>query len=418
MSFADLLRSRMEQLERDGLLRRTTVSGGVGGKLRFHPTSANGGQMWGPEEGHCLLNFSSNDYLNLAQDSRVKRRAQEAVDRWGCGATASRLMCGTLPPHEELEAALARLTGHETALVFSSGFGMNVGVLAALAGRDDVIFADRLSHASLIDGARLSGAALKRFAHNDVRSLEHWLRTTPCRGHRLIVCESVYSMDGDVAPLQELRRLATKYEALLLVDEAHAIGVWGEGGGLGLECRKVRPGPDCDSPDCDSHDAAAELTVGTLGKALGSLGGFVACTRQMREYLVNCARSFIYATALPPASVAAPLGAIEAIEGDPGMGVRLLERARAFHRALRAEGLEMPEFGSQILPVLVGENRRALELASTLRERGLLVTAVRPPTVPEGTARLRLSVTLAHTTEDLSWAAAEIGSVARCVGVR
>lgn len=409
MSFADLLRSRMEQLERDGLLRRTTVSAGVGGKLRL-------------EDGRTLLNFSSNDYLNLSQDSRVKRRAQEAIDRWGCGATASRLMCGTLPPHEELESALARLTGHETALVFSSGFGMNVGVLAALAGRDDVIFADRLSHASLIDGARLSGATLKRYDHNDVASLEHWLRTTPCRGHRLIVCESVYSMDGDVAPLHELRRLATQYEALLLVDEAHAIGVWGQGGGLGMERRKVRFGPHGNSPprdsaSCDSENANAELTLGTLGKALGSLGGFVACSRQMREYLVNSARSFIYATALPPASAAAALGAIEAIERDPGMGARLLEQARAFHRALCAEGLEMPEFGSQILPVLVGENRRALELAFTLRERGLLVTAVRPPTVPEGTARLRLSVTLAHTAEDLSGAAAEIGSVARCVEV-
>ena len=402
MSWADLLRSRMEQLERDGLLRRTTVSAGVGGKLQL-------------EDGRSILNFSSNDYLNLAQDARVKRRAQEAIDRWGCGATASRLMCGTLPPHEELESALARMTGHETALVFSSGFGMNVGVLAALAGRDDVIFADRLSHASLIDGARLSGAELKRFAHNDVRSLEHWLRTTPCRGHRLIVCESVYSMDGDVAPLPELRRLATEYEALLLVDEAHAIGVWGGGGGLGSECARL--GTERDSPNRDSNDTAAELTLGTLGKALGSLGGFVACTRQMREYLVNCARSFIFATALPPASAAVALGAIEAIEGDPGMGARLLERARAFHQALRAEELEMPEFGSQILPVLVGENRRALELASTLRERGLLVTAVRPPTVPEGTARLRLSVTLAHTAEDLSWAAAEIARVARHVEV-
>ena len=392
MSFADLLRSRMEELEREGLLRRTTVAAGVGGKVRL-------------EDGSTILNFSSNDYLNLAQNSRVKGRAQEAIERWGCGATASRLMCGTLPLHEELEAALARLTGCEAALVFSSGFGMNVGVIAALAGRDDVIFADRLSHASLIDGARLSGALLKRYAHNDPGSLEHRLRTTPCRGNRLIVCESVYSMDGDVAPLSELRRLASEYEALLLVDEAHAIGVWGEGGG---RMRELRGEP---------QDSTAELTVGTLGKALGSLGGFVACTRRMREYLVNCARSFIYATALPPPSAAAALGAIEAIEGDSRMGARLLERACAFHAALCSEGLEMQEFASQILPVQVGENRRALELAAALRERGLLVTAIRPPTVPEGTARLRLSVTLAHTADDLSWAAAEIARVTRCVGV-
>ncbi len=388
MSFADLLRSPMEQREREGLLRRTTASAGVGGKFWL-------------EDGRTVLNFSSNDYLNLAQDGRVKLRAQEAIERWGCGATASRLMCGTLPLHEELESALARLTGHEAALVFSSGFGMNVGVLAALAGRDDVIFADRLSHASLIDGARLSGAALKRYAHNDVASLEHWLCTTPCRGNRLIVCESVYSMDGDVAPLSELRRLANEYDALLLVDEAHAIGLWGEGGGVMCELRR------------DSQASPAELTVGTLGKALGSLGGFVACTREMREYLVNNARSFIYATALPPPSLAAALEAIEVIKDDSRMGARLLERARAFHAALCAEGLKMQEFASQILPVQVGENRRALELAAALRERGLLVTAVRPPTVPEGTARLRLSVTLAHTADDLSWAAAEIGRVAR-----
>jgi 7-keto-8-aminopelargonate synthetase-like enzyme len=215
-------------------------------------------------------------------------------------------------------------------------------------------------------------------------------------------------MDGDVAPLSELRRLASEYEALLLVDEAHAIGVWGEGGGLG---RALRAG----SPDGASSqlESSSELTIGTLGKALGSLGGFVACTREMREYLVNTARSFIYATALPPPSVAAALGAIEVIEDDPGMGARLLERARAFHAALCGGGLEMQAFASQILPVLVGENCRALELASALREQGLLVTAVRPPTVPEGTARLRLSVTLAHTPDDLSWAAAEIARVAR-----
>ena len=408
MSFAGVLRSRMAELECEGLLRRTAVATGVGGKVRL-------------EDGRTVLNFSSNDYLDLAQDARVKLRAQQAIERWGCGATASRLMCGTLPLHEELESALARLTGHETALVFSSGFGMNVGLIAALAGRDDVIFADRLSHASLIDGARLSGAALKRYAHNDVASLEHWLRTTPCRGNRLIVCESVYSMDGDVAPLSALRRLASEYDALLLVDEAHAIGVWGQGGGVGRALREelrdgspqqakdgLARGPASREPDCSS-----ELTVGTIGKALGSLGGFVACTREMREYLVNTARSFIYATALPPPSVAAALGAIEAIEEDPGMGARLLERARAFHALLCAEGLEMQAFASQILPVLVGENRRALELASALRERGLLVTAVRPPTVPEGTARLRLSVTLAHTPDDLAWAAAEIARVAR-----
>jgi 8-amino-7-oxononanoate synthase len=353
------------------------------------------------EDGRTILNFSSNDYLNLSQNCHVKHRAQEAIEHWGCGATASRLMSGTLALHEELEGSLARMTGGPAALVFGSGFAMNVGLLFALAGREDVIFADRLSHASLIDGARLSGATLKRYAHNDVQSLERLLQSSPCRGHRIIVCESVFSMDGDIAPLAELRRLATQYDAALLVDEAHAIGIWGDGGGvlrqLGL--------------------TAAELTVGTLGKALGSQGGFVVCSHDMREYLVNRARSFIYSTALPPASVAAALGAIEQIERDPGMGQRLLELALGFHRALLAEGLQLPEFCSQILPVHVGDNARAMELAARLRERGLLVTAVRPPTVPEGTARLRLSVTMAHTEQDLAWAATEIGSAARQMGV-
>jgi 8-amino-7-oxononanoate synthase len=388
MTGLDYLRPQLDRLERDGLLRRTVVSAGVGGKVLL-------------EDGRAILNFSSNDYLNLAQESHVKDRAQDAIERWGCGATASRLMCGTLALHEELEAALARLIGGEAALVFSSGFGMNVGMLFAIARRGDVIFADRLSHASLIDGARLSGATLKRYAHNDVLSLERLLQSTPCRGHRIVICESVFSMDGDVAPLTQLRRLATQYEASLLVDEAHAIGIWGNGGGLGRELG----GP------------AAELTAGTLGKALGSLGGFVVCSRETREYLVNCARSFIYSTALPPANVAAALGAIEQIERDPLMGRRLLDLARDFHKLLLAEGMRLPEFHSQILPVHVGDNRRALELAARLRERGLWVTAIRPPTVPEGTARLRLSVTMAHTPEDLAWAAREIGLIAREMAV-
>ncbi len=388
MTGLDYLHPQLDKLERDGLLRHTSVSAGVGGKVTL-------------EDGRTILNFSSNDYLNLTQAVPVKRRAQEAIERWGCGATASRLMCGTLSLHEELEGALARLVGGEAALVFSSGFGMNVGVLSAVAGRDDVIFADRLIHASLIDGARLSGATLKRYVHNDVQSLVHLLQSTSCRGHRIIVCESVFSMDGDIAPLTELRRLATQYEASLLVDEAHAIGIWGNGGGI---CREL-------------GNQAAELMVGTLGKALGSLGGFVVCSRKTREYLVNCARSFIYATALPPASVAAALGAIEQIDRDPAIGQRLLDLACGFHRLLRAEGLRLPEFGSQILPVHVGDNRRALELATRLRERGLLVTAIRPPTVPEGTARLRLSVTLAHSPEDVAWAAREIGMIARQMGV-
>jgi 8-amino-7-oxononanoate synthase len=388
MTVLDCLRPRLDELEGEGLLRRTTVTAGVGGK----PCADN---------DSAVLNFSSNDYLDLARNPHVKRRAQQAIEQWGCGAAASRLMAGTLALHEELEAALARLTGGPACLVFGSGFAMNVGILFALAGREDVIFADRLNHASLIDGARLSGAALRRYAHNDPASLERLLRSNSARGFRFILCESVFSMDGDLAPLAELHRLAAEYDAALLVDEAHAIGVFGQGGGL-LRHLGLPP---------------AGLTVGTLGKALGSLGGFLVSSATTREYLVNRARSFIYSTALPPPSVAAALGAIEEIERDPTMGQRLLNLARDFHAALLAEGLRLGEFSSQSLPVQVGDNRLALELASRLRERGLLITAVRPPTVPEGTARLRLSVTLAHSAEDLARAAAEIGGAARALGV-
>jgi 8-amino-7-oxononanoate synthase len=375
----------LEQLERAGLRRHTEAWPQAGGRIAL-------------PDGRVLLNFSSNDYLGLAQDPQVKLRATQAIARWGCGASASRLMSGTLELHEELEAALARLLGGESALVFSSGFGMNVGIVSALTGRGDVIFADRLSHASLIDGARLGGAEIKRFAHNDAAALERLLASTPCRGRRLIVTESVFSMDGDLAPLAGLRALAARHGALLLVDEAHAIGIWGNGGGVCCQADKA---------------ARPDLIAGTLGKALGSLGGFVVGPAAYREFLLNRARSFIYATALPPPCLGAALGAIERIAQDPAMGERLLKNAREFHGLLAAEGLRLPEFHSQILPVPVGENEAALALARRLRERGLLATAVRPPTVPRGTARLRLSVTLGHELPDLEWAARQIGQAAR-----
>jgi 8-amino-7-oxononanoate synthase len=382
------LDEELRRLEREGLLRRTHAWPQSGGRIAL-------------KAGQTLLNFSSNDYLDLAQHPWVKRRAVEAIERWGGSASASRLMCGTLELHEELEAALARLTGGECGLVFSSGFGMNVGLVAALAARNDVIFADRLSHASLLDGARLSGAALKRYAHNDVERLAHVLKSTACSGRRVIVCESVFSMDGDRAPLAEIRALADEFDAVLLVDEAHAIGVWGHGGGL---CRQL------------GDPARPDLLVGTLGKALGSLGGFIVCAGRWREFLVNRARSFIYATALAPACVGAALGAVEVIERDRTMGERLLEQSREFHRMLREQGLDLPEFESQIIPVRVGGNEQAVQLAERLRQEGVLVTAIRPPTVPAGTARLRLSVTLAHGEDALTWAAERIGHAAREVG--
>ncbi len=386
----DWIEQTLEKRERDGLLRETTAWQATGGKI------ALGG-------GRTLLNFSSNDYLDLANDPRLKAASSDAALRLGCGATASRLMSGTLGLHEALEAALARLCGQESALLFGGGFPMNVGVIAALAGRDDVIFADRLNHASLVDGARLSGAAVKRFAHNDAAALARMLARTPVRGHRFVVCESVYSMDGDLAPLVAVGAAARAYGAMWVVDEAHAIGVFGGGGGCNLAGGAPFPKPD--------------IVLGTLGKALGGFGGFAACGETVRRFLVTRARSFIYATALPPAVAAAALAAVEIVTANPGMGRELLERARAFHGSLSDAGLRLPVFSSHILPVHVGENRVAMELARRLRERDILAVAVRPPTVPAGTARLRLSVTRAHAPADLSHAARVIADAAREAGL-
>lgn len=388
MRFREFLEGELTRLEREGLRRRLTTWPEAGGLVRF--------------EGRGLLNLSSNDYLALSRDPAVIRGAVEATERLGAGACASRLMCGTLNIHEELEAALAALCGQEAALVFSSGFGTNVGLLPALAGREDVIFADRLVHASMVDGARLSGAKLVRFHHNDAAALARLVEGTPCRGRRLVVCESIYSMDGDLAPLAALSAVARRCEAALVVDEAHAIGLRGEGGGV---CREL------------GSEVHADVVVGTLGKALGAVGGFVACSATCREYLINCARSFVFATALTPASAGAALAAVRRVREGPRLGAELLERARGFHALLGRQGLRLKPFESQILPLHVGGNEDAVALATRLREEGLLVTAVRPPTVPAGTARLRLSVTLAHTPSMLEGAAERIGRAVRAAGI-
>lgn len=385
-SLRDHVERELARLDREALRRRTTAWPAAGAVVPL-------------PDGRTLLNLSSNDYLGLARDPAVLRRAADALTRWGASACASRLMCGTLELHEELEARLASACGREAALVFSSGFGMNVGLLPALAGRDDVLFLDRLVHASLVDGARLSGATVVRFPHGDVAALERLAGRTPCRGRRIVVCESVYSMDGDVAPLADLASVARRLDAALVVDEAHAIGPFGAGG----LCRRL--------------GVRADVVVGTLGKALGSVGGFLACDGLLREYLLNRVRSFVFATALPPPSAGAALGALERLEREPELGDSLLRRARAFHGQLAALGLRLGPPASQILPVHVGGNGEALAVAAQLRGEGLLVTAVRPPTVPAGTARLRLSVTLGHDPGALADAADRIGRAVWQAGI-
>ncbi|MCX6998629.1 MAG: 8-amino-7-oxononanoate synthase [Kiritimatiellaeota bacterium] len=379
------LEDELEKLRQQHLYREARAWPETGGRVRV--------------DGRALLNFSSNDYLDLAHHPTVLAAAEHALRAGGAGATASRLVVGTLPLHEELEARLARLKGCPAALVFGSGYLANAGTVPALAGRGDTIFADRLAHASLVDAVLLSRAELLRFRHNDVGHLDELLSKCTGGGRKLVVTESVFSMDGDLAPLPELAAVAGRHGALLLVDEAHATGVFGPGGGgvireLGLE-------------------SAVNVSMGTLSKALGGYGGFVAVSARLREWLINRARAFIFSTALPPAMLGAALGALDVLEQQPGAGAELLRRAAAFRQKLQAAGLDTMASASQIIPILVGDNARALALAARLRAQGLLVVAIRPPTVPAGSARLRLSVTLAHTTAELDRAAELIVAAAR-----
>jgi 8-amino-7-oxononanoate synthase len=379
----------LESIEKEGLLRTLRSLPACGGKF-----------CWNGKE---ILNFSSNDYLNLAGDPRLKARARQAIEQWGCGATASRLMSGHLAVHEDLEADLARMVGGESSLVFGSGFLCSLGVLTSLVARDGAIFADRLNHASLVDGSRLSGAKLCRYRHRDMNHLEHYLARDKSTSRRLIVSDSVFSMDGDIAPLRDLFDLAHRYDALLVIDEAHAIGVMGHRGGGVWQALNSNGRPD--------------VILGTMSKALGSYGGFAVCSTAMRSYLINRARSFIYSTAIPPACAASTCTAIMIIETTPDLGKRLLSKAKLLRDCLVHAGLDIPEPESQIIPICVGETHTTLDFSQELLREGILAAAVRPPTVPPGTSRLRLSVTLAHTDQDLEQAAVKIGQAARNVGV-
>jgi 8-amino-7-oxononanoate synthase len=365
---------RLYDLSKSHLNRHLQAYPEAGGKIRIGDRT--------------YLNFSSNDYLNLARHPDVVAKAAGALNAAGCGATASRLVTGTLAWHDELELMLARHKGYPSALLFGSGFLANVGTIPALMGKNDHVFADKLVHASIVDAIMLSRARLYRFRHNDVEHLDELLRKgSTTSGRKLIVTESVFSMDGDLGPLQDIAHVAQRHGAMVMVDEAHATGVFGpKGSGLVREW---------------GLESSVNISLGTLSKAFGGYGGFVACSESVRAFLVNHARSFIYSTALPPPVVAAALGALQVIEGSSDLGAQLLNNAAALRNRLQEAGLNTGNSASQIIPVMVGENSKALAISQELRERGIIGVAIRPPTVPQGTARIRLSVTLAHTKEDL-----------------
>jgi 8-amino-7-oxononanoate synthase len=377
----------LEECRRRGLYRvRRRLQSGQAVRVRLR-----GGE---------LINFSSNDYLALAGDPRLARAAAAASRRYGTGAGASPLVSGYTPPLRSLERALAEWEGTESALVFSSGYAANLAVVSSLAGRADAVFSDALNHASLIDGCRLSRAAVHVYRHNDIAHLADLLRTQGRRARRrLIVSDTVFSMDGDLAPLANLLELAERFDCLLVIDEAHATGVLGEQG---------RGVTDLLAAGSWSWDRLVK--VGTLSKALGTQGGFVCGPRRLIDWLINHARPYIFSTAPAPPIAAAARRAVALVRENADGRRHVLDLAERLRRKLGERGASVGESCCQIVPLVVGEPRAAMALSRRLREHGFLVPAIRPPAVPEGTARLRISVTAGHTEDDVDQLVKTIGS--------
>ena len=353
-------------------------------------------------DGRRLVLLSSNNYLGLATHPALRAAATAAVARYGCGSGSSRLIAGHLELHAAVEAQLAAVKGTEAALLFPSGYQANVGALTALVGRGDHVYSDALNHASIIDGCRLSRATVHIYPHRDVSALEAELAATPPGGRRLIVTDSIFSMDGDRAPLPPLVALAELYHSWLMIDEAHATGVLGpHGGGLA---------------DAEGVGTLITVQMGTLGKALGSAGAYVAGSQALVDLLVNRARAFIYTTALPPASVAAAGAALEIVRTEPARRTALAANAAFLRHGLLALGFDA-RGDTQIVPVVVGDNRVALALADALRMRGVLAHAIRPPTVPPGTARIRFTPMATHTRAQLERVLGAFADAARATGL-
>ncbi len=337
--------------------------------------------IWLERAGRRMLSFSCNDYLNLTHHPAVKRAAAAAVEKYGAGAGASRLVTGNHPLFGELERRLARLKGTEAACVFGSGYLANAGIVPVIVGNGDLLLVDELSHSCLWAGARLSWARVEVFRHNDAAHAEEILRFhRAAHRHALIVTDGVFSMDGDLAPLKALSTLAHAYDTWLMSDDAHGLGVLGGGRG-----------------SAHAVDAPVDLQMGTLSKALGSYGGYVCASAAVIDLLKTRARTLIYSTGLPPASVAAALAALDIIESDPELTAQPLAKAQAFTRACN-----LPLAISQIVPVVLGDPLAALEASQILEREGFLVTPIRPPTVPEGTARLRLAFTAGHPDDEIA----------------
>ncbi len=356
-------------------------------------------------DGREVLMLCSNNYLGLADHPLLKDAAVRAVERYGVSSGASRLVSGTMELHNELEASIALFKGTEAALVFNSGYAANTGIIPALAGRGDVVFCDRLNHASIVDGCLLSRAKLVRYPHNDMKALRKLLDENETKGRRLIVTDGVFSMDGDLAPLADLVALKREFGALLMVDDAHGTGVLGPTGRGTAEHFGLMS-------DIDIH-------MGTLGKALGSFGAYAAASLDIVEYLINHARSFIFSTSLPPAVLAISIAAIGLVNSSEGASLRarLAANAGFFRSALCSAGFDTMGSGTQIIPIFAGEPETVMEFSNLLLDSGIYVQGIRPPTVPAGSCRLRCTVMATHARSDLEEAADAITKAGRQVGV-
>jgi glycine C-acetyltransferase len=396
-----MFKQELEKLQRQGLLRRMReVRSAQGPRIML--------------EGREVINLCSNNYLGLADDPRLKEAARAALEEYGAGSGASRLISGTTTLHSRLEERIARFKGTEAALVFNSGYAANLGIISSLLGRGDIIFSDRLNHASIVDGCLLSGAEFVRYPHCDIAALEkmleehkstraqehtsgalvHWCTGAPKR-KRLIVTDTVFSMDGDIAPLPELVQAAKRYGCMLMIDEAHATGVLGEKGKGAVEYFGLEKE--------FSSRANNFIQMGTFSKALGSFGAYAAGSREFIDYLINKSRAFIYTTALPASVLAAGIAAMDIIENEPQLRQRLWDNIRFFDA----------KSPTQIIPFLIGDNDKAVRISNRLLDEGIFIQAIRPPTVPKGTSRLRASIMATHTRQDLAQALKKIKEAIR-----
>ena len=358
---------------------------------------------WLTVDGKRVLNFCSNNYLGLANDPRMREAAQRAIDRFGVGPAAVRTIAGTLTLHCELENRLARFKGAEATISFQSGFNSNVATLPALVGKEDVIFSDELNHASIIDGARLSGARIVRYAHNDPGALEETIKNTTDYGRALIVTDGVFSMDGDIAPLPAIVEVAERHNLILMVDDAHGEGVLGRGG-RGIV-------------DHFGLHGRVDVEVGTLSKAFGVVGGYVAGRKEIVEWLHQRGRPFLFSSATTPADTAACLAAVDILESSTELNDRLWENTRYFKGEMKRLGFDTGRSETPITPVMLGEATLAQKFSRTLFDNGVFAMAIGYPTVPKGKARIRVMISAAHSHDDLDQGLAAFAKVGKELGV-